>query len=446
MRDQTFSAKNFRHFIEQDNRRGLYLEDEFFPSLDSYSRLIKEKSGELRDLRKLKRSLDSRDYESRKKAITDSRREIQTNRNECLLKEMTEVGKTIESGKFRISMIDFLDRRGNRVFKLDKSDPVSYFAIRKIQSDIRSIYKVKQSNRREIISQLRGVLSDTFPKIVVRTDISSFYESIQSQELIRKLDTDGLVSATARRIVRQLLHDYQKLANSLTGIPRGIGISAYLAELAMRNFDKSIRNLPDTIFYARYVDDIVVVFRPDSKLEIPAYVPRLEEQVDKLGLKLNRQKTEVVDLRTKKSSNIEYLGYKIRFGDCPGTVICLSQKRIKKYRDRIRCCFEAYNSESRIDTKKAGTLLLKRVRFLTANTRLHNNKSNALVGAYFSNSQLSNGKVFGGLDEYLKSEIQKVGTTKLQTKLAECSFLDGYEQKRFYRFTPDELNQIVSAW
>ena len=53
-----------------------------------------------------------------------------------------------------------------------------------------------------------------------------------------------------------------------SGVPRGFGVSAYLSELYMREIDNEIKALPDVIYYARYVDDIVIIFSPKTKKNI----------------------------------------------------------------------------------------------------------------------------------------------------------------------------------
>ena len=52
------------------------------------------------------------------------------------------------------------------------------------------------------------------------------------------------------------------IISTFPGVPRGIGISAYLSELFMRNVDNQIQELDDLIYYARYVDDIIAIFVP----------------------------------------------------------------------------------------------------------------------------------------------------------------------------------------
>jgi len=122
------------------------------------------------------------------------------------------------------------------------------------------LYKVKQSSRYDVLCQLKSILQSSFPKYVIRTDIRDFYESISNEKLLNKIDRDALLTLPSRNVTRQILRDYRDLSHSSAGVPRGIGISAYLSELYIRQFDDAVKAHDDLTFFARYVDDIVLVF------------------------------------------------------------------------------------------------------------------------------------------------------------------------------------------
>ena len=48
--------------------------------------------------------------------------------------------------------------------------------------------------------------------------------------------------------------------HSADGLPRGIDISATLSELFMADLDSEIKKIDGIFFYARYVDDIIVIY------------------------------------------------------------------------------------------------------------------------------------------------------------------------------------------
>jgi hypothetical protein len=193
------------------------------------------------------------------------------------------------------------------------------------------------------------------------------------------------------------------------------------------------------------VDDIVVIFslRPNSS--ISRFLPFVKKQAAVLGLSLNKDKTSRHVLKNRRACLFEYLGYKIGFGDGP-VVLNLSDKRKTKYKNRIKRSFDAYRKQSRFDEKRARRILIKRVAFLTGNTRLLNNKDNIMVGTYFSNCLLTNAKDFQSLDESLKARIRAIGPVSLRRVLGQYSFEQGFLQRQYHEFTTKELEYIVRLW
>ena len=138
---------------------------------------------------------------------------------------------------------------------------------------------------------------------------------------------------------------------------------------------------------------MVIVFAPRPNLSGGRFLPFVRKQAAQLGLALNSGKTDTFPCPPPPSAKaqqyeLEYLGYKLTFGDGP-TKITLGNKRKRKYRDRINRSFDAYTRRSPYDEKRARRMLVRRIRFLTGNTRLVNNKKNVIIGVYYSNSLLS---------------------------------------------------------
>ena len=62
--------------------------------------------------------------------------------------------------------------------------------LRKLNDNIKRIYKDEQSNRRIIIQQIKTLLEETCPMWILKTDIESFYESIDRNILLEKLQNE----------------------------------------------------------------------------------------------------------------------------------------------------------------------------------------------------------------------------------------------------------------
>ena len=90
---------------------------------------------------------------------------------------------------------------------------------------------------------------------------------------------------------------------------------------------------------------------------------------------------------------------------------------------------------------------MKRLRFLTGNTRLKNNKKNILIGIYYSNCQLTEKEDLIRLDDYLRTKIDSlIKIIKLQRRLRKYNFKNGFETKRFSPFKTHEFQKIMKIW
>ena len=283
---------------------------------------------------------------------------------------------------------------------------------------------------------------------MLRTDIDDFYENISYERLIEKINENHILSPFSRKILRQILSKYRELSGSDKGIPRGVGVSANLAELYMRDIDRAIMSLRGISYYARYVDDIIIIFTSTLDDQDRDYLKDVKGIIeDEFKLKLNGTKTFAFDLRNEKlACELEYLGYKMFFGD--GKIKTrLTDKKIKKYKSRIDLSFESYSNLSKINEKEARKILVKRVRFLTGNTRLRNNKNNVLVGIYHSNSQLTEKDDLSIIDDYLRNKINsEIKITQLQGRLRKYSFKNGFDTRKFSAFKTHDLQKIMKAW
>ena len=261
MLDQSFSLKSFREIFDIENRKGNNIEkrfkNDFSESKKKVIKLIKinDKIREEKDLDK-------------KKNLYVQRKAIKKERNEIIEQKLEEISNQIN--QHCIKILNGKDY-GGQSYKLE-DNVCNFFISKKIQKNIRETYKVRQSSRYAILSQLINLLEDNCPKYVIRTDIKNFYESIPQKILLEKINNDYLLSIKTKKFINQIFESYNKLtgqtdADTAIGVPRGIGISAYLSELFMRNVDNQIQELDDIIYYARYVDDIIAIFVPQSKRE-----------------------------------------------------------------------------------------------------------------------------------------------------------------------------------
>ena len=444
MLNQSFSAENFRRILDLENRKGLYLEGRFFKHLNKFTEKIKKCTEEIKDKQKNGIGLDNEIEE-----LYKQKKELRREKEEKLNAELQKVSEKVVASDFKIEL-EKKDIKNKKSLYITKDTPEHYFTMKQIQRNVSRLFGVKQSNRYEIVSQVKNLLKDGFPKYVLKTDIDDFYESIPHERLLKKINDDNLLAPFSKKILRQIISKYKRLSGSDKGIPRGVGVSAYLAELFMRDADNEIKSMEEISYYARYVDDIIIIFTPKANTHHTDYLKRIKNIIEgKFSLKLNDQKTDTFDLldpKQRHSYTMEYLGYKIIFGN--GKVQTkLTDKKIKKYMHRIDLAFDNYFNLSKIDEKEARKLLVKRLRFLTGNTRLKNNKKNILVGVYYSNCQLTEKEDLIKLDSWLRKKINNsIKLTKLKERLRKYNFKDGFEAKRFSPFKTLEFQEIMKIW
>ena len=109
--------------------------------------------------------------------------------------------------------------------------------------------------------------------VVVTADAKAFFHCLKPDCL---LNDDFLrrnvihLTARERELTRKLIDAINVWAEKSplgTGLPVGLIASCVIANVALLDFDKRFRNMPDKIFYGRYVDDLLLIMEHDPKLK-----------------------------------------------------------------------------------------------------------------------------------------------------------------------------------
>ncbi|KJD34994.1 reverse transcriptase [Tamlana sedimentorum] len=476
MLDQSFSYENFRILLDVENRKGRYLEDKVFFNTDifkksrevsdsiiSKNKEIREEAYKVKSITKI----DDRDFTKLDK-LNSEKDELKKTREKELENILIKIAEKTDVEDYELKIKKGQIKWGSQLYEIEHN-PENYFVTKQLQRNIYKTFKVKQANRKVIVDQLKLLLDDGFPKIIIRTDIKKFYESIPHKELLAKIEENSLLSYPSKKIIRRVLNQYWKILitdgikthdDERVGIPRGIGFSAYLAELYLRGFDKKVKSLNNVTYYCRYVDDIVIIITPNHKNEsksIKTYKNEVKNiLLSSTRLKINTIKTKVIDLTPnnqdrKRSIKYEltYLGYKfiISYSKKEKSItkddiqIVMSNDKFERYKKKIDNSFsDYYTSIAKYSAKKSSTerMLLKRIKFLTNNHQLLRRKSNVFIGIYFSNEFLSMPySDLKKLDNYLKGKITALPSctnSQLIDKLKKMSFENGFKTKSLVRF------------
>lgn len=153
-------------------------------------------------------------------------------------------------------------------------------------------------------------------KVLLRTDISAFYDSISHKELINKISKELSVEPTSNlmKLFKKILEipviSYSNLNKIVEepkiitqGIPIGNSVEGFLANLYLKNIDEAMQSLED-IEFGRYNDDMRIF--GNNRQEVLHSLLILQEKLLANGLNLNSSKTEIAediiemeDLRSK---------------------------------------------------------------------------------------------------------------------------------------------------
>jgi hypothetical protein len=440
-----FTAENFRRIFDTENRKGVNLAKRFFPALEPHTKFIREKVAEIRVLRSEMGLHAPDEFSALYKALKEGLRLLKSSKSEAINSELEAVSLRVRKPGFKLALTEKPVPNGKSLFCIDGS-PETFFVIKQLQNNIRKIYDVKQSNRHDLACRLRDTVASKFPFEVVRTDVSSFYETIDRKRLLENLDGDQLLSSSSKKYIRQVLNSYATITGAQNGIPRGVGISAYLAEFYMRPVDREIRAIPGLILYCRFADDIAAVFaRPPEGKPLGSYEAAVTDVLSTNGLSKNPQKTKEIALGGPHTQDFEYLGYRFVLGkgDC---AVWPSQAKLQKYETRMKAAFAEYHLQSSVNPRRAYREIVARVKFLTGNVRLVNSKSSAVTGIYYNNPMVTEPSSFAHLDALLNANVKSIKRPKLRKRLKEYKFTQGFLERRFHNFSAQELARIVRAW
>lgn len=465
MLDQSFSSSNFNIIFLKENRKGTikkrHLSQEYFDKHEEFSAVLNDKIN-LKHSRTNKTLTQDElnDFAERLQIINKEKEEIRNN----LFSNYSDIINN-EDIPF---CFEIKYDKSNEMYITNK-DGAHFFAIKQLQKNLSKTFKVIQADRNKIIKQIYSLISDGFPKIIIRTDITKFYESIPQKKLFEKLENNSLLSPLSKKLLKRMFYEFEKVKDTSLmqpqqGIPRGFGVSAYLSELYMREIDNEIKCLPDIIYYARYVDDIIVIVSPKTESQAHDYKKLIQEIINNNELQINdgldgrKNKTHQIVLLDKNlpgTEQLDFLGYKFLIRQKHEVIVELSDNKIKRYLNRVKKSVEAYNIDSKYNEKKARKMLFDRLKFLTCNYRLNHNKKSIKAGMYHSNCMLELNKTnYNSLNSLRRQKIKilndlkpppKIGINKVNLinhiKNKFC-FKKGFDQRIFHSFKFNSREQL----
>lgn len=231
-------------------------------------------------------------------------------------------------------------------------------------------FNIKYPNRNKLIRELIIHLEELLKMELedngvsfIKIDLSKCFNNISKPLLLQKLKTSLIVNPFNEYyyyLIKEFLK-YQK-----KGVPQGIGLSNLLVELFLKDFDNEMKKTSSKIcFYARYVDDIIILFNgfPNYK-EHEEVIEKIHKILAKYQLKENKEKSINLDLEVEVNRKyFSFLGYDFNIEENKKLKIEISSKKLDKLFKKIDFCFSQYLKNKNL------YLLRERLNFLLANIK-----------------------------------------------------------------------------
>lgn len=167
---------------------------------------------------------------------------------------------------------------------------------------------------------------------VIDVDLKAFFDNVKHPILMGKI-ARRVCDVEILRLCKMILK-----ASGKKGVPQGGVISPLFANLYLNEIDRMLEkaqqvtktNRYANLTYARYADDLVILVyaHPHYKWALDAANRRLREELDKVQIQLNEEKSRVVDLT--KGETFGFLGFEFR------RVRSLSGKWRPEYRPQLK--------------------------------------------------------------------------------------------------------------
>ena len=149
---------------------------------------------------------------------------------------------------------------------------------------------------------------------VIDLDLSAYFDTVKHHILLEKI-ANRIADDRIMRLISQMLK-----AGGKEGVPQGSVISPLFSNLYLNDLDKMLEKARETtregkythLEYARFADDVVILVDGYQKWDWlwSGVNKRLREELDKLQVHINEEKTKYLDL--VKGESFGFLGFDFR--------------------------------------------------------------------------------------------------------------------------------------
>ncbi|MBU0583948.1 MAG: RNA-directed DNA polymerase [Alphaproteobacteria bacterium] len=366
---------------------------------------------------------------------------------------------TVKNGFVTLNLQTLKVQKKTAYRNLSKSHSV---VLRRLNYVLRNVCQIYPSDRDTVVRRLITVLQEGVPHRLYKFDIASFYESIDTTLVAEAMSVD-------RRIPRQsflLIQDYLRHLRDreIAGLPRGLSISATLSEYALQAFDHFLAKNAHIYYYARYVDDIVIV--TGGHEDFGTFQRSIESALGSLSF--NPKKTQLLELPVDRKANgetvvgfVDYLGYrfsvhttkKVKDRIQRNISVGIAASKISRLKSRIACSFCQYFIDH--DSE----MLKRRIQLLSGNYNIRDYSTSQLrnVGLFCNYRRINTINSLDEIDRFFRSIVagersrlsrrfRAVAPTSLRNSLMMFSFKSSFSAKVFYNFPHNERVRLSRCW
>jgi hypothetical protein len=335
--------------------------------------------------------------------------------------------------------------------------------LRCLNRTIRQAVRIRPADRDTVIRCLATILAEGVPHRLYKLDIKKFFESIGVLDLFAQLANEPRIPRNVTLILQNFL--IELVDRRIVGVPRGVPLSATLSEYLMMRFDSIVSRSKEVYFYARYVDDIIIITGArEDKTSFNRFIRRALPK----GLSFNSLKTTFLDIPVQHKSNgaalvgsFDYLGYNFSIHETVrvdnhlsrAVDVTLAPRKVRRIKSRVSRAVANFTLNG--DT----ALLERRMQLLTGNYNLRDSSTGRIrnVGLYCNYRRANSMAALVELDSFLRSVF--VGergslSQKLSSKMSykdrrsflRYSFTKSFHDRTFYNFPPAELVKLTVCW
>ena len=356
--------------------------------------------------------------------------------------------------------------KGKNVYKIQSFE--HELVLRLITKNLRRLTGARQTNRNSIVKSLKILLQEGLDYKVFKFDLKTFYESVDVDEVVKELENDRGFSRSHFKLLKSLFSELS--AKNISGLPRGLAISATLSEYVLRRFDNALTERDGVYFYERFVDDIIIVANP---LETSKSISRYIRKNLPHGLSLNAKKTQSYDfietvLKQSETSSIHkqvnFLGYTFKVFQRQKSktepitrkvIVDISKSKTKKIKTKLVRSFLQFCADGDFQ------ILQSRIKLLSGNYTIFDEGRGVRrkAGIFFSYSiaDPDQSNSLKELDSFLKklllcnsgslcSQLQAKLSIQQRRMLLKHSFLGGFKKRVFYNFSGSQLVLLMKCW